>query len=446
MVAMDLIANHLWQSTIFGAGAALVALMLKNNRASVRFWVWFAASIKFLIPFAVLMAIGDRIAWQAPATMAGSDVAVAIKTFSQPFAFASWFGMPPRSTELIVLVIWLTGCAVVLLSWWIQSGRLAQTIGRASLMTDGRELEILRRVAQRVGRHGPITLFSTNAAIEPGIVGIVNPFLLWPRHMSAHLDDRQIEAIMAHELWHVRRRDNLLASLHMLAQAIFWFHPLLWWLRARLVHERELACDEEVIRLGSQPRVYAESILKTCEFCLEAPLMNVAGVTGSDLKTRIQRIMSAVRGERLTPMKKFLLVLIVALAIAVPFLIGVLKNSTQPSDETGRMATLIDQPPDAGGPYRAGNGVEVPTLTYEVKPQYTPAAMSAGIQGTVLLECVVRPDGTAGEIRVIRSLDTVHGLDQAALDAARQWRFKPGTRQGKPVPVLVTIEIAFTLK
>jgi periplasmic protein TonB len=99
-----------------------------------------------------------------------------------------------------------------------------------------------------------------------------------------------------------------------------------------------------------------------------------------------------------------------------------------------------------GGAYRPGNGVETPKLLKEVKPQYTAQAMRAKVQGTVLLECVVQPDGTVGNMKVVRSLDSTFGLDQEAMKAARQWQFAPGTRFGLPVPVLVTIEIAFTLR
>jgi protein TonB len=99
-----------------------------------------------------------------------------------------------------------------------------------------------------------------------------------------------------------------------------------------------------------------------------------------------------------------------------------------------------------GGAYRPGNGVETPRLLKEVKPQYTAQAMRAKIQGEVLLECIVGPDGQVGNIRVVRSLDSSFGLDQEAIKAARQWRFAPGTRQGQPVAVLVTIAIAFTLR
>ena len=99
-----------------------------------------------------------------------------------------------------------------------------------------------------------------------------------------------------------------------------------------------------------------------------------------------------------------------------------------------------------GGVYRPGSGVINPRILREVKPQYTADAMRAKVQGTVLLQCVVRPDGSVTDIQVLRSLDSVFGLDQEAMKAARQWRFAPGTRMGQAVPVQITIELTFTLR
>ena len=99
-----------------------------------------------------------------------------------------------------------------------------------------------------------------------------------------------------------------------------------------------------------------------------------------------------------------------------------------------------------GGVYRPGSGVINPRVIREVKPQYTADAMRAKVQGTVLLECVVLPDGSVGRVDVVKSLDPTFGLDAEAIRAARQWRFVPGTRFGEPVAVLVTIELTFTLR
>ena len=91
-------------------------------------------------------------------------------------------------------------------------------------------------------------------------------------------------------------------------------------------------------------------------------------------------------------------------------------------------------------------GLTPPKVTHEVRPQYTKAAKDAGIQGSVVLDVVIEPDGTVGEVTVKKSLDAVHGLDEEAVKAAKQWTFEPGTKDGKPVPVLVTLELAFTLR
>jgi protein TonB len=99
-----------------------------------------------------------------------------------------------------------------------------------------------------------------------------------------------------------------------------------------------------------------------------------------------------------------------------------------------------------GGAFRPGAGITLPRLLRDVKPQYTADAMRAKIQGSVWLECIVGTDGAIGEVKVTRSLDPIFGLDQEAIKAARQWRFTPGMRLGEAVPVIITIELTFTLR
>lgn len=93
-----------------------------------------------------------------------------------------------------------------------------------------------------------------------------------------------------------------------------------------------------------------------------------------------------------------------------------------------------------------GNGVSLPTVVKQVNPEYTPEAMAARIEGVVGLSAVVGADGRVGEVAVTRSLDSVLGLDQQAVKAMKQWEFKPGTKDGKPVAVRVAIQMTFTLK
>jgi periplasmic protein TonB len=99
-----------------------------------------------------------------------------------------------------------------------------------------------------------------------------------------------------------------------------------------------------------------------------------------------------------------------------------------------------------GGAYRPGNGVTQPKLLREVKPNYTAEAMRAKIQGVVWLEAIVLENGSVGQVRVIRSLDPTFGLDLEAERTVKKWVFAPGTRLGQPVPVLIEIEMSFTLR
>lgn len=96
--------------------------------------------------------------------------------------------------------------------------------------------------------------------------------------------------------------------------------------------------------------------------------------------------------------------------------------------------------------YLPGHGVSLPVVIREVKAAYPPEALKSGIWGSVMLECVVRPNGTVGRVRVVKSLDTRNGFDRAAVRAMKQWRFKPGLKDGKPVAVRIDTEMTFTTK
>ena len=99
-----------------------------------------------------------------------------------------------------------------------------------------------------------------------------------------------------------------------------------------------------------------------------------------------------------------------------------------------------------GGVYAPGNGVSSPVLVREVKPSYTGDAMRAKIQGMVTMEAVVMPDGSVGSVQITRSLDSHFGLDEEAIKTVKQWRFRPGLRDGQPVAVRIEIEMSFTLR
>jgi bla regulator protein BlaR1 len=151
------------------------------------------------------------------------------------------------------------------------------------------------------------------------------PVLLLPRDIFERLTPTQLQAVIAHELCHIRYRDNLTAGIHMFVETVFWFHPMVWWIGKQMVAERERACDEEVLSLGSDPRVYAQGILDVCKLYLAAPMPCVSAVSGSDLKKRIEAILKNRAAARLSFTRKALLAGAAIAAVAAPLAMGILN-------------------------------------------------------------------------------------------------------------------------
>jgi uncharacterized protein (TIGR03435 family) len=367
---METISDHLWQSTLFAGAVALLAFAFRRHSARVRYWLWLAASVKFLIPFAALLWIGTQIEL-VPMAQSGQAIVGLIDNVAQPFTQpepdrVTLRGRPvpppepkPLTTLLVrgFTVVWPLGSLAVLLVWAVRWRRVAVAVRNASPIASGPALESLRRLEGDAPR---LRLVSSNQSVEPGVFGIVRPVLMWPAGIEDRLSDEQIAAILAHEVAHVRHRDNLAAVIHMLVEAVFWFHPLTWWIGARLVDERERACDEDVVRLGTAPDVYAESILKTVRFYVESPLVCVAGVTGSDLKKRVEQIMRGDAHVALSALKRVFLGASLVAAIAIPVAIGIVTSP--------RLAAQIVAP-----------AADSPTFEVaSIKPNATPGRRGGG--------------------------------------------------------------------
>jgi len=349
------LGDHLWQSTLFAVAAGLLTLALRKNHARARYGLWLAASLKFLIPFSVAAGIIRHPVLGPAGTTARFYVAMneAGQPFTQATAAIGSAGLSsglstslvhflPEILPEILTAAWFCGVAVVLSVWYLRWRKVSIALRDATPLTEGREVQALRGIERIAGLRKPIDILLSSTALEPGIFGIFRPVLLWPEGISGHLEDSHLEAIIAHEVWHVRRRDNLAAAIHMAVEACFWFHPLVWWLGARLVDERERACDEGVLELGSRREVYAESILKTCSFCLRSRLACMSGVTGADLKKRIVRIMTESTSRRLDLRRKLLLGAAALVALTGPIVFEPLNaTACHAESETESLASGV---------------------------------------------------------------------------------------------------------
>ena len=299
---------HLWQSTLFLGVAWVVAAMLRQHSSRTRYLVWFAASLKFLVPWSALVALGE---WLRPApaieigAMARPLIAAAV-SLAQPVPHALTEQVSGSMIASILLAVWAAGAILFLARWslcWLNTRR----------MIDAADIHVM---------NAPIEVRVSDEFEEPGVFGILEPVLMLPKKVIERMSPAQLDAVVAHELCHIRNRDNLTAAFHMLAQTVFWFHPLIWWLGNRLLEERERACDETVIQLGTQPRIYAEGIVKACAASLESKLGVVAGASGTHLSDRIRSIMAHRRAKSLGVLGKACLTVCTATAVLLPVTVG----------------------------------------------------------------------------------------------------------------------------
>jgi len=306
--------DHLWQSTLFAAAIAVLAVAMRRQAARLRFALWLAASLKFLLPFSALVLLGR---WLLPAAIipgAKSGAMLAsLKPAMLPFSAGPVLGVAPPTLMItqLLLVLWAAGTLVAL--------------GRA--LWHLWEMHILLRDAVDLNIAAPVPVKSAPSFLEPGLIGIWRPVILLPQGLARNLTREELDAVLSHEFSHYARRDNLAAAAHMLVEALFWFHPLVWWIGRRMVEERERACDENVLAWGSAPLVYAQSILKICRYYVQTPLACASGMSGPDLNTRLTAIMAGDGKQDLPPGTGMLLAMAGAATLMLPIAAGMLGTS-----------------------------------------------------------------------------------------------------------------------
>ena len=408
-------ANHLWQSTVVVLIAWLLALALRNNHARTRYWVWMIASLKFLVPFSLLIAAGEafRARITTPIQHPGFDAGNGAR-FTQPFvltvphatatsAATAHAGAAPALTSGHVYIwpvfLLLRRLGLRCAGYWCLRGRVVGWKIRSLVRASSSPMTLL----------ADVPILSSPNLLEPGIFGIVRPVLLLPEGIDEPSDTMpQLDTIIAHEMSHVRRRDNLTAAIHMAVAAVFWFHPAVWWIKARLLEERERACDEAVLQSGNDAPLYAESILNVCKFYVESPLACVSGITGADLKRRIVRIMAEQAARKLDLGRKLLLGSAGIIAVATPVIFGLVHINSVHAEATAEEAT----------------GVVVPKgeKTAETKPSFAVATIKPNKSGTLFMNINVSHDSfSATNIGLKELLQQAYGINTNLISGLTGW-------------------------
>jgi TonB family protein len=292
---------------------------------------------------------------------------------------------------------------------------------------------MLTELARCGGVTRTIRLLEWPTIDTPVVVGWRNPRLLVPPAAVLQLSRQQLAGVIAHEVAHVRRGDYVINLLHSAAEVPLFFSPAVVWMSRCIREAREFCCDDEAAARIGDKRHYVEALTHLAAGPPTSGVRTAVGIAGPRLVTRVRRLLQEDTMPRLN---RFRLI-----PLGVAFVLTVLSGLQLSAASALRFSRQSDR-----SVYNiTDTGVRAPVLVREVKPQYTDDAKKRRVQGSVELEEVVTSDGTVrDDVRVVKSLDP--DLDAQAVTAAKQWQFKPGTKEGKPVDVLVRIEMTFTLK
>jgi bla regulator protein BlaR1 len=334
---MNVLFNHMWQSTLFAAAVALAAVGLRRNSPRTRYWLWLGASVKFLIPFSLLVWTGSRMQLPPDSPSLRATTVQEISSYFAPIAMQP----PPTAARaafpwsVVLGGIWLFGVLFLIVRWFRR----------------WRAIRNVLKQGTKVSLRFHVPALSARSEIEPGVFGIFRPVLLIPDGLADHLSPEQFDAVLAHESRHILCRDNLTAAVHICVETLFWFHPLVWWIGAKLMDERERDCDETVLRQGSQPRDYAQGIVNVCRTYVESPLSCAAGISGSDLKERIRGIMTWRASRPVTIRGKVILTGAALAMLFIPFIIGIVRAQSLPPEPayTYGVVSIHRSAPDARG-------------------------------------------------------------------------------------------------
>jgi TonB family protein len=448
---MGYLLNSIWQVPLVFAAAWIAARMLRaaGPRAEHRVWVG-ALLLEAVVPAFHAPSLGifewvrRLLPWGLASGGGGGVVRVLIGAGSQATAEVM---RVPRAVLIGALVIY-AGCLVYF------AGRLAWGVWRTVAMRRASEQVTLAGEAARIWDRclGFSGLEDDAVAIEvspmtpgPVTMGVVQQVLLVPPGFLERVGEGELEAALAHEFAHMRRRDFAKNLVYEMVSLPVSYHPLLWLTRLWVAESREMVCDGIAAEAVAGRERYLRCLLRLASMLSDrAPVRVLHAIGIFDANIFERRVMNLTRRDvRVSGVRR------VAIAVACAAIGAVTCVSAMALRMEVSAATV--QSDDAKGKSAAPNalsvdpGVMAGSIVSKVMPVY-PADAKANkdtVNGAVILSVVVDKEGVAKIVKVKKSLRGDY--DQSAVDAVSQWRWKPFLLNGEPTEVKTTITINYTL-
>ena len=288
------VLHSLWQGTLIALLVGSLAAFIKRGSALVRYWTALAGLLATLVWALITFMNYYNVPSQEP-----TEVVIVFETVPSPEPVASagqyWdFGLPYFQDHLPLIVIcWLLGMSVFALRFlgglaYVQYLRRQQqpVIGSSTL-------SLLANLQQKMNLKTNVQIGTSPKISVPMVMGLVKPLILLPAGTILALTPMQLEAIMAHELAHIKRRDYLANLLQSTMEVLFYYHPAVWWLSGQVRREREHCCDDMAVAVCGDDLAYAKALLSLQAYAKGAPQFALAFSNQKDhLLLRVKRVLN----------------------------------------------------------------------------------------------------------------------------------------------------------
>lgn len=418
--------HSLWQGALLGLLAA-VALRLARHRSAEFRYALAAGALGLLV-----LAFAGTLAWLSGGgdPLPGAE-AVLITPVGEGRGISGWL---PHLRQTLgpwlpwLFLAWVLGFSLRL----VQLGRsMAWLYGPCLRSVQPPPAEWLARFeALRIGSRVqlPVRLGLSDQVDSLVVLGWLRPVVLVPAAALLALSPEGLEAVLAHELAHVRRGDFLANVLQTFAEALLFYHPAVWWLSRRIRQEREHCCDDAAVRACGDPILYASALAGLEELRLQPTFVPdlAPAASGGRLMSRIQRLLRPrITHDPAFPLAALLpaILLVAALGTATLCASDAPKAPMQAPVEMDFKKVRIKHQPEA--------------------PRYPSEAKAARIQGTVVVVVIIGIDGKVTEAKAESGPPE---LQACAVDYAKAWEFEPAKVKGKVVPARFKLTMPFRLR
>lgn len=444
------LARFVWQGAAVALGVGALLACMGRRPARERYAVACLGLLAMaLLPMASfsseLAAVASGVS-TVPAALGEGAL-----TWTPEATLAAWGKAWLWTLSPWLMSAWL--CGVLLLSlrtaWaWKQ----AQALTREGTRPPGGDATMaLVRMMERTRVSRPVRLLESVAVEVPTVVGLWKPLILVPTSTLTGLSVPQLEAVLAHELAHIRRHDYLVNLLQALVETALFYHPAVWWLSARIREERENCADDVAVECCGDALMYSRALATLEQLRVSVPAPALAA-NGGSLLHRIQRLLASPQGG--APLHPWRL----AGSLAALALLAVLGMARQ-AQATGATSAPPAQKAQAPAPATAFEVIvpftegmtrperlsgDIPQIPGSMLPPRAPAG-SIPTNYLLIAQCTLPADGSIRDCSIVDPKPQLAELEAEVLRALLTSRYKPVTSQGQPISVRYTFNIRITL-